>query len=279
MKHRVYMGIGSIIFICLLLIAIYGLLYAHDYEAIDLLAIEAQPNADYWLGTDELGRDVYTRLLFATGVSMGIGFIATSLQILLGTTLGVISGYYGGRVDFIIQRCVDIVMCFPLFILASAIAAVVGPSIINLVIIISVLSWTGTCKIVRADVIQLKQMDFILASELSGFTFWELVRYHFLPNLQSKLFISATLSMANAIIMEASMSFLGLGVRLPMPSLGNMLSKAMDIRSLQNLWWTWVPAGIYIVLCVFSINLIGEGMRIRSNAKEVVYARDSSVTD
>lgn len=260
MNKKKYFMIGSLLFSLVCLVGIMGLFFAPDYQSIDLLNIESPPSPDHILGTDDIGRDVFNRLVFATGLSIGIGLLASLFQILIGLGVGLVAGYFGGRIDFIMMRLVDVVMCFPMFLIASAIAAALGPSLVNLVAIIALLSWPGTARIVRADVIRLREEDFVLASRLAGFSSWEIIHHHLLPNVLPNLTVSATLSMANAILMEASLSFLGLGVKLPMPSLGNMLSSAQNLRALQTQWWTWLPAGIMIILLVLSINLIGESL-------------------
>lgn len=257
---NLYLIIGSLLLASLFSLALYGFFFHSNYESIDLMAIDSPPSPTHFLGTDALGRDVWTNLLYGLSVSSFVGILATLIPLTIGVSLGILAGYFGGSVDFAIMRLVDILMCLPLFILASAMAAVLGPGLKNLILIISCLSWTDICRIIRADIIELQHEDFILASRVAGFSRFELTRYHFLPHILPKIAVSSTLSMATAILMEASLSFLGLGVRMPMPSLGNMLASAQSIRSLEREWWTWLPAGIMIVALVLAINCISEGL-------------------
>lgn len=263
MKGRNFFWFGLGIFLILIIVAIYGHYFMGAYDEIDLLNMSAPPSVTHWLGTDELGRDILTNLLYGLGVSLFVGLTATVSQLIIGLSAGLLAGFFGGWLDYLIMRLADIVLCLPMFILASAITAIIGPNIRNLIIIIALLSWADVSRIVRAQVIQERNQEYILSAKLANWTSLEIIRFHFIPHLIPQLVVASTISMANAILMEASLSFLGLGVKMPMPSLGNMLNNAQNLRSLQYEWWTWLPAGIMIVLLVFSINLMGEGLRIK----------------
>ncbi|WP_318011107.1 oligopeptide ABC transporter permease [Clostridium sp. FP2] len=269
LKQNKLAMIGIIILAVLITSAIIApFLTKYKMDDIDLFNISAAPNTDHILGTDDLGRDVFTRLFSGGRVSLGVGIFATLIQILIGVTLGAVSGYYGGFIDSIVMRLVDIIMCFPLFIIAVALAAVMGPSIWNLIIIIAILSWTGIARIVRAEVLSLKEREFIEASRALGLNDFEIIRKHVLPNILSPILVSATLAIADAILTEAALSFLGMGVKPPQPSWGNMLSAAQSMRTLRYEWWLWVPPGLLIFFTVLSINFLGDGLRDIMDPKE-----------
>ncbi|MVX63246.1 ABC transporter permease subunit [Clostridium chromiireducens] len=260
-KNRLAL-IGSIFLILFILIALFApILSTYNRDSIDLSNIESQPNINHILGTDELGRDIFTRLLYGGRVSLGVAISATALQLIIGVTLGCISGYYGKWVDNIIMRIVDTVMCFPFFVIAISIAALIGPSVWNVILLIGLLQWTGVARIIRAEILSLKQSEFIEAARAIGLSNSEIIIKHLLPNTLSPVIVNATLSVAQGILMEAGLSFLGLGVRQPQPSWGNILSAAQSMRVLQYEWWLWIPAGLLIFLSVLSINFVGDGLR------------------
>ena len=248
----------------LLLIAISLLapvLATHDRDAVDMFSVEQAPGKGHLLGTDDIGRDVFTRLLYGGQVSIGVGLAAVLLQVLIGVTLGAISGYFGGFVDTFIMRVVDMVMCFPFYVIAISMAAIFGGTATNIVIIIGILSWTGVARIVRAQVLSLRNREFIEAARALGLKPGEIIVKHMLPNCLSPIIVNATLSMAVAILTEAGLSFLGMGVRPPQPSWGNMLSAAQNMIALRYQWWRWLPPGLLVFLTVLSINFLGDGLR------------------
>ncbi len=233
----------------------------YSVNEIDLFNIESPPGVDHLLGTDDLGRDVFSRLLYGGRVSMTVGLLASASQILLGTLAGAIAGYYGGWTDSIIMRLVDIIMCFPFFILSICVAALLGPSMRNIIIIIAVIYWTNVARIVRAEVLSLKKREFIDAARAFGLSGWEIILQHIIPNVMASVTVYATLAIANGILTEASLSFLGLGVKPDIPSWGNMLSAAQSMRVLTRQWWLWIPPGVLVLLTVLSINFLGDGIR------------------
>lgn len=252
-------------FIILMLFIIFSILAPvitpYDRDAIDLAMIEASPSREHLLGTDELGRDVLTRLLYGGRVSLGVGLAATVLQLVIGITLGAIAGYFGGVADNIIMRLVDIMMCFPFFVIAISMAAIMEPGVVSLVIIIGILQWTNIARIVRVEILSLKQREFIEAGRVLGLNSFEMITRHLLPNLLAPLIVYTTLAIANGILLEAGLSFLGMGVRQPQPSWGNMLTAAQSMRVLQSQWWLWIPPGLMVFLTVLSINFLGDGLR------------------
>lgn len=261
LKNKLAM-IGFILLTLFILAAIFApILTTYLRDSIDLMNIESRPSLKHILGTDELGRDVFTRLLYGGRVSLGVALSATIIQLVIGVTLGCISGFYGKWIDNMIMRIVDTVMCFPFFVIAISIAALMGPSVWNVILIIGLLQWTGVARIVRAEILSLKQSEFIEAARAMGFSNFEIIRKHLLPNILSPVIVNATLSVAQGILMEAGLSFLGLGVKQPEPSWGNILSAAQSMRVLQFEWWLWIPAGLLVFLSVLSINFVGDGLR------------------
>lgn len=268
MKKNKLILIGTSILITLIIVSFIGPLFIkQDISSVDLYNISSPPSGEHLLGTDDLGRDVLARLLYGGRVSLLVGVFATMLQVMIGTILGVLAGYFGGAIDAIIMRIVDIVMCFPFFIVAIALAAIVGPSVVNLIIIIAILSWTDIARIVRSEVLSIKERDFIMASKAIGFNNLDIILKHIIPNVLSSILVATTLSMATAILMEASLSFLGMGVKPPMPSWGNMLTAAQNMRTLSSEWWLWIPPGFMIIISVLAINFLGEGLRRKLDPK------------
>jgi len=261
LKNKLAM-IGFILLTLFILAAIFApILTTYLRDSIDLMNIESRPSLNHILGTDELGRDVFTRLLYGGRVSLGVALSATIIQLVIGVTFGCISGFYGKWIDNVIMRIVDTVMCFPFFVIAISISALMGPSVWNVILIIGLLQWTGVARIVRAEILSLKQSEFIEAARAMGFSNFEIIRKHLLPNILSPVIVNATLSVAQGILMEAGLSFLGLGVKQPEPSWGNILSAAQSMRVLQSEWWLWIPAGLLVFLSVLSINFVGDGLR------------------
>lgn len=233
----------------------------YEYEQIDLRARAAQPNADHWLGTDRVGRDVWSRLLNGGQVSLIVGFGATLVSTLIGTILGAIAGYYRGWVDMLIMRITDIFMTFPSIIIMLTLAAMLPRSVWTIVFIIGLLSWTGTARMVRSQVMSIRELDYILACRALGYTDRRIVMNHILPNVFGSLVALVTFAIGSAILTEAGLSFLGLGVPPPIPSWGNMLEAARNLDILRNLPWMWIPPAIMLVLTVLAVNFVGDGVR------------------
>ncbi len=232
-----------------------------DRDYPDIRNREEPPGEGHILGTDELGRDVFSRLLYGGRVSLTVGIVAVSISVTIGTILGALAGYFGGVVDNIIMRLVDIVISFPFLMLALVLAAIIGPSIYTTMLVLGIIGWTGTCRLVRGEFLSLREQDFVEAASAVGATRTAIIFRHILPNAISPVIVAATLQVATAILLEAGLSFLGLGVQQPIPSWGNMLSAAQSGRILENQWWRWLPPGIMIFIAVLSINIVGDGLR------------------
>ncbi len=253
---------GAIVLILLILLSMVApIISPYGRDTVDLLNIESGPTAKHILGTDELGRDIFTRLIYGGQISLSIGVFATLIQLVIGITLGAIAGYFGGITDKVIMRFVDIVMCFPFLVIAITIASILGPSIWNVMFVIGILGWPKIARIVRAEILSLKEREFIEAAKALGLDSKDIILKHVIHNIYAPIIVYGTLGIAQGILSEASLSFLGLGVKQPQPSWGNMLSSAQNMRILQSEWWLWIPPGLMVFLTIISINFLGDGLR------------------
>lgn len=230
-----------------------------DPAAIDVSKSLLPPSWKHPLGTDDLGREVLVRMLYGARISLLVGFVAVGISTLIGILCGALAGYYGGWVDAVIMRFVDIMLCFPTFFLILAVIAFLEPSIWNIMIVIGLTSWMGVARLIRAEFLSLRQRDFVLAAQALGATDVRLIVRHILPNALSPVLVSATLGVAGAILTESALSFLGIGVQPPTPSWGNML--IIGKQTLGNAWWLSVFPGLAILITVLGYNLLGEGVR------------------
>ena len=260
-RHRVAL-VGAIILLLLSVSAIGApVLATNDPYQVDISAYRQGPQAKYPLGTDSSGRDVLSRLLHAGRVSLSVGLVAVTIYTVIGVILGSISGFYGGLADSIIMRLADVVLSFPSLILIITVVSVLGPSIYNIMLVIGLLGWPPIARIVRALFLSLREREFVLASRTIGVPNSRIIFRHILPNAIAPVIVAATFGMANAILLEAGLSFLGLGVQPPTPSWGNMLTDAQSLTVLESMPWLWIPPGTMIALAVLSINFIGDGLR------------------
>jgi peptide/nickel transport system permease protein len=217
------------------------------------------PNAAHPMGTDRFGRDVLTRVLWGGRLSLPVGFVSVVIAAVIGVALGLLAGFYGGTLDAVIMRCVDLLLAFPGILLALAIVAILGASLLNLMIAVGIASIPDYVRITRGTVLSIKEREFVLAARTVGARDTALLLRHILPNVLAPLIVLATLGMASAIITGSALSFLGLGIKPPMPEWGNMLSEGREF--LQRAWWVAFFPGLAIMLTVFAINLLGDGLR------------------
>lgn len=262
LRHR--MAVASAIFMIVVVLAAFPLapiVAPQGPFRVHLGYASQPPNSTYILGTDAIGRDVWSRLVYGGRVSIAVGLVAVAIYITIGTILGSVSGYYGGRVDSLIMRITDTFMAFPTFIILICVVTLIGPGLVNGMVAIGLLGWTGTARLVRSVVLSLRQQDFILAARAIGVPTRRLLVRHILPNVVAILTVSASFGVAGTILTEAGLSFLGLGIRPPMPSWGNMINEAQSIQILATMPWLWIPPGLMITLCVLAINFIGDGLR------------------
>ncbi len=261
--------LGLYILAFMVLISVIGpLLSPYTMEEMDLSNIQSPPSFKHPLGTDEVGRDEMTRLFYAGRISLSVGLFAVVISTVIGSALGGIAGYYGGFVDTLIMRIVDIFMSFPFLPLLITIAAVMSDwkvppqyRMFVVMLLIGVLSWPSLTRIVRGQILSLREQEFMQAAEALGIRDKSKIFRHLLPNTYASIIVSATLGLGGAILTESSLSFLGLGVTPPTPSWGQMIQVARDVYTLQTQPWLWVPPGICIFLTVMAINLFGDGLR------------------
>lgn len=251
---------GIFFVIALSLIAIFApLISPYVFDQIDQNSILQRPSLKHIFGTDQLGRDVLSRMIYGTRISLSVGLIAVGIATLIGVILGSVAGFYGGLIDRIITIFIDIMLCFPVFFLILSVIALLEPNIYNIMVIIGLTSWMGQARLVRAEVLSLKQRDFILAEKVLGASNLRIILVHLLPNAIGPVIVSAILGIAAAILVESGLSFLGIGIQPPTPSWGNILNEAK--LSLGVAWWLSLLPGLAIFLTIISFNLIGEGLK------------------
>ncbi|MFW5789934.1 MAG: oligopeptide ABC transporter permease [Halanaerobiaceae bacterium] len=260
-KNKLAMlGLGLLIIIALM--AIFApQLSPNDPYATNILKANRPPGGEFPLGTDRVGRCILSRIFYGARISITVGLVSMSISVFIGTTLGLMAGYFGGLVDTLISRLIDIVRSVPFLILAIVIASIWGPGLYKLMAIIGVLGWTGVARLVRGEVLALREREFIHASRASGADDSRIMFKHLLPNTFAPIIVNATLAVAYAILSEAGLSYLGLGIQPPMPSWGNMLNEARNLVILESRPWFWLPPGIMIIITVLSINFMGDGLR------------------
>jgi peptide/nickel transport system permease protein len=251
---------GGIVVVVLFVVSILApVLSPYDPDAIHVNEILMPPSRQHPLGTDELGRDVLSRMIWGSRISLKVGFVAVGIAIFIGVIVGAAAGYYGGWVDAVLMRFVDMMLCFPAFFLILAVIAILEPSIYNIMAVIGLTSWMGVARLVRAEFLRIREMDFVKAARSIGASDIRIIFRHILPNAMSPVLVAATLGVAGAILTESALSFLGIGVQPPTPSWGNMLTAGKD--NMEIAWWLSVFPGLAILVTVLGYNLLGEGLR------------------
>jgi len=259
MKNRLAV-IGGILVLLVFVFSIFAPFVApYNPSVIDIKNILVGPSFSHPLGTDDLGRDVLSRMLWGGRISLEVGFVAVGIATILGVLLGSIAGYYGGWVDSLIMRAVDIMLSIPTIFLVLAVIAILEPSIINIMIVIGLTSWMEPARLIRAEFISLKEREFVIAARAIGATDVRIIMKHVLPNGLSPILVSATMGIGGAVLIESALSFLGLGVQPPTPSWGSLLSSGKD--NIEIAWWLSAFPGLAILITVLGYNLLGEGIR------------------
>jgi len=267
-RHRLAM----ISLVLLVIMALWCIIGPHfspwQDDASDVLNINQAPNGAHWLGTDFLGRDIYTRLMMAGRISLTVGLVSMVMSVTLGYVMGALSGYLGGWVDKVIMRFADLLMTIPglpLLIIMGAMLSELGISpdyrIYMVMIMLALLGWPSLARLVRGQILSLRERDFMLATEVLGLSTRRRIFGHLLPNTVPILIVVATMGVANAILSESALSYLGLGVVPPTPSWGNMMDAANSLIDFQRRPWLWMPPGIAIFVTVIAINVLGDGLR------------------
>jgi peptide/nickel transport system permease protein len=232
----------------------------YDPDAI-VGTFSGAPCKEFILGTDQIGRDVFSRLLYATRISLLVGILATAISTVIGVVLGLIAGYFGGVADMILMRFTDMVMSFPYILLVLVAAAIFKPGLWSIILILGFVDWPGVARLVRGNVLSLRETNFVKGNVVAGMPLRHILFSEILPNTVAPILVYATSVMAISMLDEAALSFLGMGVQPPMASLGNMLNGAQSITVLTSQPWLWLPPGIMIVVLVISINFVGDALR------------------
>ncbi|MDR1784882.1 MAG: ABC transporter permease [Spirochaetaceae bacterium] len=259
-KHRFALG-GAIVVAALVICAVFSPIIAPQDPYLVGSDFEAPPGNGHILGTDQVGRDVLSRLIYASRISVTVGIGTVLVSTLLGIILGLESGYFGGAVDMVIMRVADVFMSFPSLILIMVVTSIVGPGVDRIILILGILSWPQVARLVRSNVLSIKQLDYVKSAVALGFRSQRILLLHILPNTLGPILVQATFGIAGAIIMESALSFLGLGVNPPIASWGNMLTDAQSLTTLTVRPWLWIPPGVMILLSVLSFNFVGDGLR------------------
>jgi peptide/nickel transport system permease protein len=258
-KNRLAVA-GGIIVMCLFFIAVLApFLSPFNPNEIDRKEILEPPSIKHPLGTDDLGRDLLSRMIWGARVSLAVGFVAVGIATCIGMILGALSGYYGGWTDRIIMRFIDVMLSIPTFFLILAVIAFVGPNIWNIMIVIGITSWMGVARLVRAEFLSIKEREYVLAAKALGVNDIRIIFRHIMINSLAPVLVSAVLGVASAVLVESALSFLGLGVQPPTPSWGNILTLGKD--NIEIAWWLSVYPGLAILVTVLGYNLLGEGIR------------------
>ncbi|MDR0453351.1 MAG: ABC transporter permease [Deferribacteraceae bacterium] len=251
---------GTLIVFFFMTVAVFAPFIApYDPTLIQFDKTFLPPSGDFFFGTDDLGRDIFSRMVFGARVSMFVGLLSVAVSVFIGTSIGLVAGYYGRWVDSVLMRFTDIMLCFPSFFLILAVVAFLKPSLFNVMMVIGLTSWMGVARLVRAETLSLRARDFIVAAHLGGVSPVKILFKHILPNVVSVVIVSATLGVAGAILTESALSFLGLGAQPPTPSWGNILTAGKD--NILFAWWLSFFPGIAILITVLGFNLMGEGLR------------------
>ncbi|TDV57778.1 ABC transporter permease [Actinophytocola oryzae] len=257
------LALASVVFLLLVIVAAVFArpIAGFDPNAIDLLHAREAPSGTHWLGTDPTGRDVFSRLLHAARVSLGVGLAAAALAVILGAVLGSLAGLLGRWVDGVVMRLADIFMSFPVVIVIVVIAGMLGPSVPTMIIAIGVFQWPVCGRIVRGVTLSLREQEYLLAARAAGAASGWLMFRHVIPAALPPISVAATFATAQAIGLEATFSFLGLGVQPPTASWGNMLTDAQSLTVIAGQPWLWLSPGIAVALTVLAVNFIGDGLR------------------
>jgi len=268
-RHPLAM-IGLILFCVILFLTVAApLIERYPYQSLNLKDKFQSPSAEHFLGTDRVGRDIWSRTLHGGRVSIAVGLSAAIISTLIGTVLGALSGYYRGSVDMIIMRFTDVIMTFPRVVIILTVATFVGQNIINVILLIGIFSWPEVARLVRGQVLSVREQQYVLAARALGTLDRRIILSHIMPGVVAPLLASVTFAVNGAILLEAGLSFLGVGVPLPTPSWGNMLETARSLDVLQDGPWMWVPPALMILLTVLSINFIGDGLRDAIDPKHI----------
>ncbi|NLH45766.1 MAG: ABC transporter permease [Acholeplasmataceae bacterium] len=258
-RNKVAFG-SLLLFAGIILIAILAPVIAPFNPNQTVGDFAAAPTATHLLGTDDVGRDVLSRLIYGSRVSLIVGVGSVFIYAAIGIALGLLSGYFGGMADSVIMRITEVFMAYPHFMVIMVIVSLIGPNMMTVMLVMGFMGWPPICRLVRGEVLKVKSMDYVSSAIVTGYSPYTIVFKHILPNVLSPILVNATFGIASAILMEASLSFLGMGVQPPTASWGNMLTSAQSLTTLSAEPWRWIPPGIAILIAVLTINFFGDGL-------------------
>lgn len=262
--------IGFVIFTVILFMCLFAPLFTpYSDTKVDLLNLLKPPSAKHIFGTDKVGRDIFTRILYGGRISIGVGFGSAIIATLIGVSLGMSVGYIGGKIDGFIMKLSEILMSFPQIILVLILVTITGQSLWNLIFIFSLTGWPSMYRMARSQVLSIREAEYVQSLKAFGVGSMRIAFFHILPNALGPTFVNITLSTAMFILQEASLSFLGLGVPMEIATWGNILNVAQDLKILKDAWWIWLPTGAIVTLFIISINFIGDGLRDASDPTQI----------
>ena len=260
-KNNMAMLSLFILIILISLCVLVPIFSTYTIRTTNMQSTDQKPSSEHLLGTDKIGRDLFVRLFYAGRISLGVALAVVALECFIGVVLGSLSGFYGGIVDALIMRLAEIFLSFPFMIICITIVSIFGNSVPNLIFVLAILSWPSIARIVRGQILTLREMEYMEACEALGISDFKRIFKHLLPNVLAYVIVYATLGMAGVILTETSLSFLGLGVSPPTPTWGNMIQEARNTLIIQHKWWYWIPPGICIFISVMCFNILGDGLR------------------
>lgn len=272
--RKFYKNKLAVIGLVFLMVIILGSILApvltpYDFETMDLVNTLAPPSAEHWMGTDRYGRDILTRVLYGGQVSLLVGFGSVTGALFIGITVGALAGYFGGLLDNILMRTVDVIISIPTFFLLITLVTIFQPSMWMLILIFSLTGWTGMSRLIRGEFLSLRSREFVLASRTIGTSNARIIFSHILPNTMGPIIVAATLSIGGVILSEAALSYLGLGINPPTPSWGNILNDAQNYTVLKTApWYPFFP-GLMILITVLCFNFVGDGLRDALDPKAI----------
>jgi peptide/nickel transport system permease protein len=269
-RHRLALISLIVLVIIMVMAAAAPLFTQYDPNEMSLRDRALAPNSEHWLGTDNLGRDMWARTVYGGRISLQVGLAAALISTVIGVILGAVSGYYGRLIDMVIMRITDVVMTFPPIIIMLTVAAIAGTGLTNVILIIGGLRWPATTRLVRGQYLSLKNQEFVLAARTMGLPDWIIIMRHILPNVMAPLMANVTFAVSAAILAEAGLSFLGMGIPLPTPTWGNIMENARSLAILQDKPWMWMPAAIATLTTVLCINFVGDGLRDALDPQQIM---------
>ncbi|MBK9123637.1 MAG: ABC transporter permease [Chloroflexi bacterium] len=253
---------GLVVFAAIVIVAVAAPLFSDQTPyRTDLRAVRQAPSEAHILGTDIAGRDIFTRVIYGARISLTVGIGTVAVYGILGVIFGLVSGFYGGWIDAVVMRVCDTLMSVPTLLVVLMLVTITEPSLTNIIIAIAISRWPGVTRLVRGQVLVAKQFEYVTAARALGASGARIMTRHLLPNILAPVIVSASFGMASAILAEASLSFLGVGIRPPEPSWGTMLNEARALSVLAEMPWFWIPPGIMTAVTVLCINFVGDGLR------------------